>query len=110
MQSTFSHTKSSWRPLVKGIAILSAAAIATCIPAIAQEHGDSRIHFFPGNLIVSRSVYDNNANNVKVGALLPPNCANTVGPCVSATNDGTFPTSSTTRWPIAASVSPRNFI
>ena len=91
MQSTFSHTKSSWRPLVKGIAILSAAAIATCIPAIAQEHGDSRIHFFPGNLIVSRSVYDNNANNVKVGALLPPNCTNTVGPCVSATNDGTFP-------------------
>jgi len=91
MQSTFSHTKSSWRPLVKGIAILSAAAIATCIPAIAQEHGDSRIHFFPGNLIVSRSVYDNNANNVKVGALLPPNCTNTVGPCVSATNNGTFP-------------------
>jgi len=91
MQSTFSNTKSSWRPLVKGLAILSAAAFATSIPAMAQDHDDAGIHFFPGNLIVSRSVYDNNANNVKVGALLPPNCANTVGPCVAATNDGTFP-------------------
>jgi hypothetical protein len=75
----------------RGIAILSAAALATSIPAIAQDHDDNGIHFFPGNLIVSRSVYDNNANNVKVGALLPPNCANTVGPCVAATNNGTFP-------------------
>ena len=93
MQSTFSNTKSSWRPLVKGIAILSAAAFATSVPAIAQDHDDAHTHirFFSGNLVVSRSVYDNNANNVKVGALLPPNCAKTVGPCVAATNDGTFP-------------------
>jgi hypothetical protein len=91
MQSTFSSTKSSWRPLVKGLAILSAAAIATSIPAIAQDHDDNGIHFFPGNLIVSRSVYDNNANNVKVGALLPVNCANTVGPCAPATNNGKYP-------------------
>jgi hypothetical protein len=79
------------RTFARGIAILSAAALATSIPAIAQDHDDNGIHFFPGNLIVSRSVYDNNANNVKIGALLPPNCANTVGPCVSATNNGTFP-------------------
>jgi hypothetical protein len=91
MQSTFSNTKSSWRPLVKGLAILSAAAIATSIPAIAQDHDDAGIHFFSGNLVVSRSVYDNNANNVKVGALLPPNCANTVGPCAAAINNGTYP-------------------
>jgi hypothetical protein len=75
----------------RGVAILSAAAFASSLPAIAQDHDDNGIHFFRGNLIVSRSVYDNNANNVKVGALLPPNCANTVGPCVAATNDGTFP-------------------
>jgi hypothetical protein len=75
----------------RGIAILSAAAIATSIPAIAQDHDDAGIHFFPGNLIVSRSVYDNNANNVKVGALLPTNCANTVGPCAAAINNGTYP-------------------
>jgi hypothetical protein len=30
--------------------------------------------FQPGNLVVSRVVYDNNANNVTVGMTLPPNC------------------------------------
>jgi hypothetical protein len=75
----------------RGIAILSAAALATSIPAVAQDHAGAGIHFFPGNLIVSRSVYDNNANNVKVGALLPSNCANTVGPCAAAINNGTYP-------------------
>jgi hypothetical protein len=91
MQSTFSNLKSSWRPLVKGLAILSAAALATSIPALAEDHDNDHIHFFSGNLVVSRSVYDNNANNVKVGALLPPNCANTVGPCAAAINNGAYP-------------------
>jgi hypothetical protein len=91
MQRTSPTAKSSWHPLAKGIATLSFVALATSIPAVAQDHDDNGIHFFPGNLVVSRSVYDNNANNVKVGALLPPNCANTVGPCVAATNNGTFP-------------------
>jgi hypothetical protein len=77
----------------KGIALLSLAALATSNPAIAQDHDDAHTHirFFSGNLVVSRSVYDNNANNVKVGALLPTNCANTVGPCAAATNNGTYP-------------------
>jgi len=47
------------------------------------------------NLVVSRSVYDNNANNVKVGALLAPNCANTATlsgtPCVAAISNGIYP-------------------
>jgi hypothetical protein len=90
MQSTFSNSKSSWRPLVNGLTILLAASLAS-VSAIAQDHDDAGIHFFSGNLVVSRSVYDNNANNVKGGALLPPNCANTAGPCVAATNNGTYP-------------------
>jgi hypothetical protein len=45
--------------------------------------------FLPGNLVVSRSVYDNNPNNVMVGASVPPNC--TDDNCVSATNDGAYP-------------------
>lgn len=45
--------------------------------------------FQPGNLLVSRSVYDNNPNNVVVGAQLPPNCVGSN--CVSATADGTYP-------------------
>ncbi|HWZ00643.1 MAG TPA: hypothetical protein VNX17_06170 [Edaphobacter sp.] len=90
MQSTFSNTKSSWHPLVKGLAILSAAALATN-PAGAEDHDQTHVRFFSGNLVVSRSVYDNNANNVKVGALLPVNCANTVGPCAAAINNGAYP-------------------
>jgi hypothetical protein len=91
MNSLFTKT-SSWPLLAKSFAALSLSALATTIPASAQGHDrDSDVHFFPGNLVVSRSVYDNNANNVKVGALLPPNCTNTVGPCVAATNNGAYP-------------------
>jgi len=44
----------------------------------------------PGNLLVSRSVYDNNPGNVIAGVtVLPPNClpAN----CVTATDSGAYP-------------------
>jgi hypothetical protein len=50
--------------------------------------------FIPGNLVVSRSVYDNEASNVVVGSILPPNCAATTGGCGApsgAPNDGTYP-------------------
>jgi hypothetical protein len=81
----------SRRALVNGAAAFSLAFLATGIPALAQGFDDSLIHFFPGNLVVSRSVYDNNANNIAVGTALPPNCAKTVGPCAPATNNGTYP-------------------
>jgi hypothetical protein len=45
--------------------------------------------FLPGNLVLSRSVYDNNPNNITVGEQLPPGC--TSGNCVSATNNGVYP-------------------
>src|ERR1700744_2038354 len=46
--------------------------------------------FEPGNLLVSRSIYDNKSSNINVGEALPPNC---VAPnCVAATNDGSYPT------------------
>jgi hypothetical protein len=50
--------------------------------------------FFPGNLVVSRSVYDNNPNNVVIGTVLPPNCAATTGVCSAPTGapyNGTYP-------------------
>jgi hypothetical protein len=78
------------RALKETIAALSFAALASTFPALAQDR-DAGIHFFPGNLVLSRSVYDNNANNVKVGALLPTNCANTVGPCAAAVSNGAYP-------------------
>ena len=70
-------------------------ALAT-LAAGAQQNRDhqDKAHFAPGNLVVSRSVYDNNPANVKVGTILPPNCASTQGGCGAATgapNNGTYP-------------------
>jgi hypothetical protein len=46
--------------------------------------------FAPGNLLISRSVYDNNPATVVAGTtLLPPNC---IAPnCVTATDSGAYP-------------------
>ncbi len=86
-----------FRNLLKSaIAAISIAVLFATIPAAAQNSRSDRdnFFFFPGNLVVSRSVYDNNPNNVKVGEILPPNCASTLGGCSAATGapfDGTYP-------------------
>ncbi len=51
-------------------------------------------YFLPGNLVISRSVYDNKASNVQIGEILPPNCAATQEGCAAssgATNNGLYP-------------------
>jgi hypothetical protein len=62
--------------------------------------------FWPGNLVVSRSVYAGDAGTVTVGQTLPPGCVagtvkvpllaggttNVSVTCGKATNDGTYPT------------------
>jgi hypothetical protein len=69
---------------------LSASLAVSAVPAFAQHGGD---YFSPGNLVVSRSVYDNNPNNVQVGQILPPSCQQTLAGCAgAATADGTYPT------------------
>ena len=80
---------------ILGIAFMTFSSAAT---VHAEDHGDDgehhEAHFRPGNIVVSRSVYDNNAANVKVGTILPPNCASTQGGCGIATgapNNGTYP-------------------
>src|SRR6202034_2887465 len=87
------------------MALMLAATMASLItnPAAAQEKSAQpkndpakaqNFFFFPGNLVVSRSVYDNNPNNVTVGEILPPNCASTQGGCGAssgATNNGIYP-------------------
>lgn len=71
---------------LRTLLFLSATVIAGVIAALAQSF------FTPGNLVVSRSVYDNNPNNVQVGQILPPNCAQTQGGCSGpATNNGVYP-------------------
>jgi hypothetical protein len=92
MSLTFLKARSSWHPLAVGLASVSLGLFAGSVSAVGQEPSfEAGIHFYPGNLVVSRSVYNNNPNNIKVGALLPPNCTNTVGPCVAATNNGAYP-------------------
>jgi hypothetical protein len=51
---------------------------------------DNDVNFRPGNLLISRAVYDNNPENVVAGTtLLPPNC---VAPnCATATDGGEYP-------------------
>lgn len=86
--------------LVQKIIVISFAVLASSFAASAQVRNPNfdRFnffpHFFPGNLVVSRSVYDNNPDNVRVGTILPPNCASTQGGCSAATgapNNGLYP-------------------
>ena len=66
------------------ISLLAAPLI--CVDTARAQNGSA--YFFPGNLVVSRSVYDNNPGNVQVGMTLPPSCTNS---CVQAVVDGTYP-------------------
>ena len=72
---------------------LAIVLITGCVVASAQN---GSAYFTPGNLVVSRSVYDNNPNNTVVGApALPPNCSAASGSCTTppttAISDGTYP-------------------
>jgi hypothetical protein len=75
-------------------AIRSGLAVTLFLSGVVGATGvladDDGVEFKPGNLLVSRSVYDNNPANVVAGTtLLPPNC---VAPnCVTATADGSYP-------------------
>jgi hypothetical protein len=73
------------------LGLLAAGATGASINASADDFG---VGFFPGNLVVSRSVYDNRSANVQVGEILPPGCAQVKGGCGAATGapaDGTYP-------------------
>jgi len=69
--------------------LIASMATVAMLSAMAPPAFAGSSYFTPGNLVVSRSVYDNNPNNVQVGQQLPPNCA--PANCVSAVNDGTYP-------------------
>ncbi len=72
------------------VALVGVIAGAAAFAGVGAKAGGSN-YFTPGNLLVSRSVYDNNPANVTVGETLPPGC--TLAPsCVAATADGSYPT------------------
>jgi hypothetical protein len=67
-------------------ATLLAAGLTHTQPAIADDDDGFR----PGNLLVSRAVYDNNPNNIVEGVTqLPPGC--TGSNCATATAGGAYP-------------------
>lgn len=56
----------------------------------ANARADSSF-FAVGNLVVGRSVYDNNPRTVRLGQILPPDCTTPPGGCGNAIQDGTYP-------------------
>ncbi len=86
-------------PLTKAVAVIAFGALLAAIPAAAQTKNDKdkdndQFVFWPGNLVVSRSVYDNNPENVLAGEILPPDCASTAGGCSAASGapyNGAYP-------------------
>jgi hypothetical protein len=77
------------RPLA--IAAVTAAAIAGTAQA---QTTTPAVKLLPGNLVVSTSFYDNNPSNVRIGEVLPPNCAATTGGCSASTGapfNGIYP-------------------
>lgn len=71
------------KPLVT---LLPLGILAVGVVVLARD--DDRV-FQPGNLVLSRSVYDNRAANVDVGQQLPPFCP--TGSCVTAAYPGLYP-------------------
>ena len=59
--------------------------------AFGAKAGADSNFFTAGNLVVSRSVYDNNPDTVRLGQVLPPDCTTPPGGCGNATQDGTYP-------------------
>jgi len=92
MMELSSRRHGQWGTLARGLALMLLGALAGTTRASAQDFDWGRApHFWPGNLVVSRSVYDNKASNVTVGQQLPPNCVASTGSCVTAAFDGTYP-------------------
>lgn len=79
---------------------VAVAALLSALQGTRSAFGDEAIReafengfvvpFLPGNLVVSRVVYDNEPGIIKAGVTqLPPNCVGSA--CVTATADGTYP-------------------
>ncbi len=78
MTATILKGRISHSAFARRFTLVSLAVALIASAAYAQKGSD---YFFPGNLVVSRSVYDSNPNTIQVGATLPPNCTSTLGGC-----------------------------
>ncbi len=87
------NRNNAWDLGRRTVAALTVVAASSGVVGLAQDVSQGKV-LSPGNLVVSRSVYDNQASNVQVGMVLPPNCTSTTGGCSAATGapfDGTYP-------------------
>ena len=61
------------------------AALSPVLAAAQNTPANVTNRLYPNNLVVSRSVYDNNPANVTLGEILPPNCPPATGGCSAST-------------------------
>lgn len=77
------------RALLGVVGVLGAAVVGVTTAATPAAAHDRGSYFLPGDLLVSRSVYEGDARTVTAGStVLPPGC---MSDCVVATADGTYP-------------------
>ena len=93
-QSTTSPSLRTSLRILAAAATLALASNAAVADDFGGNFGGSHgAQLWPGNLVVSRAVYDNKSANVTAGAILPPGCAPSGG-CGASTGapyDGTYP-------------------
>ncbi len=69
---------------------LAVALLATTVLGGTIAHADDDFFFFqPGNLLLSKAVYDANPGILSPGTVLPPGCTSKCGTAIA---DGTYPT------------------
>jgi hypothetical protein len=77
---------------LRAVVLAVAVALIAAAPAGAERFGSGhhgRTFLWPGNLLVSRSVYDGSADLLTPGTtVLPPGCTSS---CAMANADGTYP-------------------
>ena len=81
------------------VALLATTALGGTLAYADDNQGQNQngnggnITFFtPGNLLVSKAVYDLNPNIITAGVTqLPPGCGAANSPCATANTDGTYP-------------------
>ena len=82
------------QPLARTL-LATFAALSPVLAAAQNTPANVTNRLYPNNIVVSRSVYDNNPANVTLGEILPPNCPPASGGCSGPTGaqyDGTYPT------------------
>jgi hypothetical protein len=82
------------QPLARTL-LATFAALSPVLAAAQNTPANVTNRLYPNNLVLSRSVYDNNPGNVTLGEILPPNCPPASGGCSGpkgAQYDGAYPT------------------